>query len=142
MLGGQTDKGLASMEPLTLDLERFYWRCWHVDQCLPGRAYEFAAAPHMAVPIDHLPAPRQRTAAARVSRRWLLVVGGSSGEVWEAQEGSEGGCLLCTPPACPRSQLDERTPTPSSTAYCFWSSPAAHCATSPCVRFHALASEI
>ena len=113
MLGGQTpNRGLASMEPLTLDLERFYWRCWHAHQFVPRRAYAFAAAPHLAARIDHLPAPRQRMAAARVSRRWLLVVGGSSGEVWEALEGSEGGNLLCTSAVCPRSQLDDRHPYP------------------------------
>ena len=100
VLGGQTDKGLVSMEPLTLDLTRFYWRCWHVSQPCPWHAYAVADAPHRAVlrpRSDYLPAPRQRTAAERVSRRWLLMVGGSSPEVWKALEGSVGGTWHCTP---------------------------------------------
>ena len=138
-MSGQAREGLFGMEPLTLDLTHFYWRRWHVSQPCSRRAYRVSNAPHMAVSrlrSEHLPAPRQRMAAARVSRRWLLVVGGNSGEVWEALEGSVGRTLLCTPPVCPRSHLDNRTPTPSSTASCFWLSPAAPCAISPCIRLH------
>ena len=91
VLGGLTIMGLASMEPLALDLMQFDWRHWHAHRPCPGRAHDGAAEPSVVVHRSHsghLPSPRQRAAAVRVSRRWLLVVGGSSGEVREALEES------------------------------------------------------
>lgn len=60
--GGRGHGGLAPMEPYTLDLTSWRWRRW--------RAAGGAAGA--------LPPRRQRAAAVRVTRRWLLVSGGSS----------------------------------------------------------------
>jgi hypothetical protein len=76
VLGGCTDGGLASMEPYTLDLTWFFWRRWRAEPAA-GAAPGGGSGGGGGGP---LPAPRQRSAAARVSRRWLLVLGGSSKE--------------------------------------------------------------
>ncbi len=81
VVGGCTEGGLASMEPYTLDLTWFYWRRWRAGEAARASGKPCAGPPGADGPCTSLPAPRQRSTAVRVSRRWLLVVGGSSEEV-------------------------------------------------------------
>ena len=69
VVGGYSESLLADMKPFTLDLETLCWRCW------PGLA-----------PADRdmglqLPAPRQRMAANRITKDWLLISGGCPASV-------------------------------------------------------------
>lgn len=64
IVGGYHRKGLAEMNPHTLDLVTFKWTRW------PGRDLSDPNPPP-------LPLPRQRSACARVTDRWLVVGGGS-----------------------------------------------------------------
>ena len=66
--GGYFTSVLAEMKPYTLDLETLEWRCWE------GRNPDVPNAPE-------LPEPRQRMAAMRISKDWLLISGGSPASV-------------------------------------------------------------
>ncbi len=66
--GGYFTSVLAEMKPYTLDLETLEWRCWE------GRNPNLPDAPE-------LPEPRQRMAAMRISKDWLLISGGSPASV-------------------------------------------------------------
>ena len=68
MAGGYFTSVLAEMKPYTLDLETLEWRCWE------GRNPDLPNAPE-------LPEPRQRMAAMRISKDWLLISGGSPASV-------------------------------------------------------------
>ena len=68
MVGGYFTSVLAEMKPFTLDLETLEWHCWE------GRNQDLPDAPK-------LPEPRQRMAAMRTSKDWLLISGGSPASV-------------------------------------------------------------
>ena len=71
VVGGYFTSVLAEMKPYTLDLETLEWRCWE------GRNLDVPDSPE-------LPEPRQRMAAMRISKDWLLISGGSPASVGQS----------------------------------------------------------